>query len=151
MAISFKGAHCPQDLMRMGVRWSLTSPLRSRHGEARMTECGVRLDHATTQRWVVKDSPLLEEAWHRRTRPMLGFKAFEATQATLTGLERMHRLKKKPHSTELRGRAPTPFVIPLQLCSLTPILGHPLHRPSDLRMTHAKHYPPDPRKPDYHC
>jgi putative transposase len=66
MAISVKGAHFPQDLMRMGVRWYLTSPLRYRHGEARMTECGVRLDHATIQRGVVQDSPLLEEAWHRR-------------------------------------------------------------------------------------
>jgi RNA-directed DNA polymerase len=59
-------------------------------------------------------------------------------------------LWKFPHSTRFSGEAPTPFVIPLQLCSLTPILGHPLHRPSDLRMTHAKHHPPDPRKPDYH-
>ena len=67
-----------------------------------MTECGVRLDHATIQRGVVQDSPLLEEALHRRTRPMLGFKAFEATQATLTGIERMHRLKKKQMVIEAR-------------------------------------------------
>src|SRR4030095_9069750 len=66
----------------------LRTRLRYRHGEARMTECGVRLDPATIQRGVVQDSPLLEEALHRRTRPMLGFKAFEATQATLTGIER---------------------------------------------------------------
>ena len=70
MAISVKEAHFPQDLMRMGVRWYLTSPLRYRHGEARMTECGVRLDHATIQRWVVKYRPLLEEALHRRKRPV---------------------------------------------------------------------------------
>jgi transposase-like protein len=50
MAISVKGAHFLQDLMRMGVRWSLTSPLRYRHREARMAECGVRLDHATIGR-----------------------------------------------------------------------------------------------------
>jgi hypothetical protein len=41
--------------------------------------------------------------------------------------------RKRSHSTELRGGAPTPFVIPLQLCGLTPILGHQLQRPSDLR------------------
>jgi transposase-like protein len=35
-----------------------------------MAECGVRLDHATIQRWVVKYSPLLEEALHRRKRPV---------------------------------------------------------------------------------
>ena len=70
MAISVKGAHFPQDLMRMGVRWYLTSPLRYRHGEALMTERGVRLDHATIQRGVVQDCPLLEEALHRHKRPM---------------------------------------------------------------------------------
>ena len=102
MAIRCTGAHFPQDRMRMGMRWYLTSPLRYRHGEARMTECGVRLDHATIQRGVVQDSPLVEEAWHRRTRPMVGFKAFEATQATLTGIERMHRLKKKHMVIEAR-------------------------------------------------
>ena len=107
MAISFKGAHFPQDLMRMGVRWYLTSPLRYRHGEALMTERGVRLDHATIQRGVVQDSPLLAEAWHRRTRPMVGFKAFEATQATLTGIERMHRLKKKQMVIEARDEGLT--------------------------------------------
>ena len=30
----------------------------------------------------------------RITRPMLGFKAFEAAQATLTGIELLHMLRK---------------------------------------------------------
>src|SRR4029434_6183584 len=47
MAISVQGAHFPQDLMRMGVRWYLTSPLRYRQGEPLLTECRVRRDHAT--------------------------------------------------------------------------------------------------------
>src|SRR5215831_3579171 len=64
--------------------------------------------------------------------------------------ENNYLLQKFSHSTELCGRAPTPCVISLQLCSLTPILGHLLHRPSDLRTTHAKCYSPDPRKPDHH-
>src|SRR5262245_34916605 len=97
----------PPGPMRMGVRWYLTSPLRYRHGEAQMTECGVRLDQATIQRGVVQDSPLLAEVLHRRTRPMLGFKAFEATQATLTGIERMHRLKKKQLVIEARDEGLT--------------------------------------------
>jgi hypothetical protein len=57
---------------------------------------------------------------------------------------------KKPDSTGLRGGAPIPFVIPLQLVSHTPILGHRLQRLLDLRVTHAKHRSPDPRKPDHH-
>ena len=48
------------------------------------------------------------------------------------------------HSTRFSGEAPTPFVIPLQLCSLPPILGHQPHQLSDLRMTHAPHHSPDP-------
>src|SRR5712692_369107 len=35
-----------------------------------MEERGVPLDHATIQRWVVKYSPQLEEAFHRRKRPV---------------------------------------------------------------------------------
>jgi putative transposase len=52
--ISCKGAHCPQDIMHMGVRWYLAYPLRSRHVEALLEERGVPIDHATVQRWVVK-------------------------------------------------------------------------------------------------
>src|ERR1041384_5593990 len=66
--ISFKGAHFPQDIMLMGVRWYVAYPLSYRHVEERMEERGVLVDHATIQRWVVKYSPLLEEAFHRRKR-----------------------------------------------------------------------------------
>src|SRR5437667_7422177 len=70
MAISFKGAHFPQDIILMGVRWYLAYPLSYRHVEELMEERGVALDHATVQRWVVKYSPLLEEAFQRRKRPV---------------------------------------------------------------------------------
>jgi transposase-like protein len=70
MAISFKGAHFPPDIILMGVRWYLAYPLSYRHVEELMEERGVWLDHATVQRWVVKYSPLLEEAFHRRKRPV---------------------------------------------------------------------------------
>src|SRR6266404_707778 len=173
MAISFKGAHFPQDIILMGVRWYLAYPLSYRHVEELLEEHGVPIDHATIQRWVVKYSPQLEEAFHRRkrpvwvswrmdetsikvrgqwyylyravdktgqtidgsaaneaaiksyneehgtaiairkvkylnniveqdhrgvkrvTRPMLGFKAFEAAQDTLVGIELMHMITKR--------------------------------------------------------
>jgi hypothetical protein len=38
---------------------------------------------------------------------MLGFKAFEATQATLAGIERMHRLKKKQMVIEAKDEGLT--------------------------------------------
>jgi putative transposase len=66
--ISFKGAHFPQDIILMGVRWYVAYPLSYRHVEELMEERGVPVDHATIQRWVVKYSPLLEDAFHRRKR-----------------------------------------------------------------------------------
>jgi putative transposase len=68
MAVSFKGAHFPQDIILMGVRWYVAYPLSYRHVEELMEERGVPVDHATIQRWVVKYSPQLEEAFHRRKR-----------------------------------------------------------------------------------
>src|SRR5216683_42934 len=70
MAISFKGAHFPQEIILMGVRWYVAYPLSTRHVEELMEERGVELDHATINRWVIKYSPLLEEAFHRRKRPV---------------------------------------------------------------------------------
>jgi len=70
MAISFKGAHFPQDIILMGVRWYVAYPLSTRHVEELMLERGVHVDHSTINRWVVKYSPLLEEALHRRKRPV---------------------------------------------------------------------------------
>src|SRR5437899_8993067 len=68
MAISFKGAHFPQEVILMGVRWYLAYPLSTRHVEELMEERGVELDHATINRGVIKYSPQLEEAFHRRKR-----------------------------------------------------------------------------------
>ena len=68
MAISFKGAHFPPDIMLRGVRWYVAYPCSYRHVEALLEERGVPIDHATIQRWVVTYSPRLEEAFHRRKR-----------------------------------------------------------------------------------
>src|SRR5215468_4748752 len=68
MAISFKGAHFPPEVILTSVRWYLAYPLSTRHVEELMAERGVEVDHATINRWVIKYSPLLEEAFHRRKR-----------------------------------------------------------------------------------
>jgi len=68
--VSFKGAHFAKDIILVGVRWYVVSPLSYRHVEELMEERGVPVDHATIQRWVVKYRPLLEEAFHRRKRPV---------------------------------------------------------------------------------
>ena len=70
MAISCKGAHFPPEVILMGVRWYLAYPLSTRHVEERMRERGVHVDHSTVNRWGITYSPHLEEAFHRRKRPV---------------------------------------------------------------------------------
>jgi len=70
MAVSFKGAHFPQDMILTGVRWYVAYPLSTRQVEELMRERGVHVEHATINRWVIKYSPPLEEAFHRRKRPV---------------------------------------------------------------------------------
>jgi hypothetical protein len=68
--ISFKGAHFVKDIILTCVRWYLAYPLSYRQVEELMEERGVSVDHATINRWVLKYSPPLEEAFHRRKRPV---------------------------------------------------------------------------------
>jgi putative transposase len=68
--VSFKGAHFPQEIILMCVRWYVAYPLSTRHVEELMQERGVSVDHTTVNRWVVKYSPPLEAAFHRCKRPV---------------------------------------------------------------------------------
>jgi putative transposase len=70
MAVRVKGAHFPQEIILTGVRWSVAYPLSPRHVEALRHERGVHVAHSTMNRWVGKYSPPLEEALHRRKRPV---------------------------------------------------------------------------------
>ena len=70
MAINFKGAHFPPEVILMGIRWYVAYPLSTRHVEELMEERRVEVDHSTINRWVIKYSPQLEEAFHRRKRPV---------------------------------------------------------------------------------
>jgi putative transposase len=70
MTVSFKGAHFPKDVILTCVRWYVAYPLSTRHVEELMEERGVNVDHSTINRWVIKYSPQLEEAFHRRKRPV---------------------------------------------------------------------------------
>jgi putative transposase len=44
--------------------------LSTRHVEELMRERGVNVDHSTVNRWIIKYSPQLEEAFHPRKRPV---------------------------------------------------------------------------------
>jgi transposase-like protein len=47
MAVSFKGAYFPRDIILIGVRWYVAYPLSTRHVEELMLERGVHVDHST--------------------------------------------------------------------------------------------------------
>ena len=47
MAVSFKGAHFPQEIILTCIRWYVAYPLSTRHVEELMRERGVPVDHAT--------------------------------------------------------------------------------------------------------
>src|SRR5919197_4741087 len=70
MVVNFKGAYFPPEVILMGVRWYVAYPLSTRHVEELLEERGVAVDHSTIHRWTIKDSPLLETAFHRRKRPV---------------------------------------------------------------------------------
>ena len=50
-----------------------------------MEERGVELDHVIVHRWVSKYSPLLEEAFHRRKRPVWGSWRMDETYMKVKG------------------------------------------------------------------
>jgi putative transposase len=68
--VSFKSAHFVKDIILTCVRWYVAYPLSYRQLEELMQERGVSVDHSTINRWVLKYSPQLEEAFHRRKRPV---------------------------------------------------------------------------------
>jgi hypothetical protein len=47
MAVCFKGAHFPTEIILTCVRWSVAYPLSTRHIEELMQERGVSVDHST--------------------------------------------------------------------------------------------------------
>ena len=83
--VSFKGAHFATDIILVGVRWYVAYSLSYRHVEELMEERGVSVDHATIQRWVVKYSPQLEEAFHRRKRSVWVSWRMDETYITIKG------------------------------------------------------------------
>jgi putative transposase len=66
--MDFKGAHFPKDVILMAIRWDIAYPLSYRHVEEMLEERGIKVDHATVNRWVIKYAPMLEEAFHPHKR-----------------------------------------------------------------------------------
>ena len=68
--ISFKGSHFPKDVILMAMRWYSAYPLSYRNIEELLEERGIRVDHATVNRWIVKYSPALEAKFRQTKKPI---------------------------------------------------------------------------------
>jgi putative transposase len=98
--VSFKGAHCANDIILTCVRWYLAYPLSYRQVEELMQERGVAVDHATINRWVLKYSPPLEAAFHRRKQPVWRSWRMDETSIRVKGYWRyLHRAVDKSGQT----------------------------------------------------
>jgi putative transposase len=68
MRALIKRVRFPFDIMLTCVRWYLAYALSLRNLEEMMEERGLFVDHSTIHRWVIKFTPILEEAFRRRKR-----------------------------------------------------------------------------------
>lgn len=59
MTIYFKGSHFPKSVILYAVFFYVRYGLSYRDLEEIMAERGVKIDHSTLNRWVVKFSPLI--------------------------------------------------------------------------------------------
>ena len=69
--ISLKGCHFPRDVVLYAVYFYLRYTVAYRDLEEIMAERGVRVDHATLNRWVTKYSPLIPARAQSKKRPTL--------------------------------------------------------------------------------
>jgi transposase-like protein len=57
----FRGRHFRDEIIVLCVRWYLRYPLSYRNLEEMMAERGLRVDHSTIARWVLRYAPVLNE------------------------------------------------------------------------------------------
>ena len=66
--MDFKGSQFERDIILWGVRWYVAYPISYRQLEEMMQERGVEVDHSSLNRWVLRFTPLLEQAFRKRKR-----------------------------------------------------------------------------------
>ncbi|WP_176598947.1 MULTISPECIES: IS6 family transposase [Sphingobium] len=72
MGLLFKGRHFEGSLILLCVRWYLGYALSLRDLEEMIAERGVRVDHSTIHRRMVRYTPQLLDAFNARKRPVTG-------------------------------------------------------------------------------
>jgi transposase-like protein len=64
--MDFKGSQFERDIIHWSVRRYVAYPISYRQLEEMMQERGVEVDHSSLNRWVLKFTPLLEQAFRKR-------------------------------------------------------------------------------------
>lgn len=67
--ISFKGAHCPKDVILFAMFFNVRYGVSYRNLKEIMPERGVSVDHATLNRWVTRNSCAIADAARHRKAP----------------------------------------------------------------------------------
>ena len=70
--VDFKGSHFERVIVLWGVRWYVAYPISYRQLEEMMEERGVKVDHSSLNRWVIKYEPLLDQTFRARRRRRVG-------------------------------------------------------------------------------
>jgi putative transposase len=68
----FKGRHFDRSVILLCIRWYLAYNLSLRNLEEMMAERGIKVDHATIHRWVVRYSPELLKRFNARKQAVTG-------------------------------------------------------------------------------
>jgi hypothetical protein len=76
---------------------------------------------ASARIWSIVGPTAVFLGYCRSTRPMLGFKSFDAAQDTLVGIERMHMIKKRQLVVEEREEGRTAAELFYALTASSPL------------------------------
>ena len=83
--VDFKGSHFEREIVLWGVRWYVAYPISYRQLEEMMEERGVKVDHSSLNRWVIKYVPLLDQAFRARKRRAGGSWRMDETYVRIRG------------------------------------------------------------------
>jgi putative transposase len=83
--IDFKGTHYPKDVILHAVFFYVRYAVSYRDLEEILAERGIKVDHATLNRWVVRYSPLIALAAKSRKRTIAGSWRMDETYIKIKG------------------------------------------------------------------
>jgi putative transposase len=81
----FKGHRFPKEIILQAVYFKLRFSLSCRDVEELLSIRGVTVDHATVQRWVYKFTPLIEVAFRKRKKIVMGSWRMDETYIKVKG------------------------------------------------------------------